>query len=306
MTLPDFLVIGAAKSGTTSLYNYLSQHPQVFMSPRNEVNFFALETMDLDAHFRGPVDRPTLDGHCVTTLPAYESLFAAAKPGQRVGECSPLYLVAAESVDRIALHTPAARLIAILRHPTDRAYSNFLHHRRAGIEPLADFAQALAAEPERLAQGWGPWPFWGYRQTGCYAEQLARYFTAFDRSQILVCLYDDLKRDSAALMHRVYSFLAVDPEFRPATAVRHNVGGQPRLPWLHGLMATPNPAKSVVNALTPSRARRRVRDRILGWNVATPPLDADLRRELDAGYCLEIARLQELTGLDLSGWLHRC
>src|SRR5262249_34214537 len=90
--LPNFVVIGAAKSGTISLYHYLSQHPDLFMCPVNECNFFALETADWNKEYLGPVDRYWVDRHCVKTLEQYRKLFANARANQLIGESSPLYL----------------------------------------------------------------------------------------------------------------------------------------------------------------------------------------------------------------------
>src|SRR5688572_27472269 len=130
MRLPDFLVVGAAKAGTISLYHYLAQHPDVFMSPVNECNFFALETANWDREYLGPVDRFYIDQHCVRNLDAYHRLFEAARAGSVIGECSPLYLFSDVAPARIHAHIPNAKIIVILRQPIDRAFSNYQHLRR--------------------------------------------------------------------------------------------------------------------------------------------------------------------------------
>jgi hypothetical protein len=303
MALPDFLLIGAAKSGTVSLYHYLKQHPGIFMCPVNECNFFALHGVDLDAAFRGPVDRETVERYCVRDPAAYEALFDAAVPGQRRGEASPLYLYSPVAPQNIRQSMPQARLIAVLRQPADRAYSNYLHYRRAGIEPLPTFAQALAAEPERIAGGWGPWPFWHYRQVGFYAAQVQRYYEAFGRDQVMVCLYDDLWADPVALLQKMFAFIGVDPTFAPDVSVRHNIAGRPKNHRLYSLMTRPNALKQVVNTVLPVTVRARLRDWIHGWNVTTPPFDPALRRRLNQGYREDILALQALIGRDLSHWL---
>lgn len=130
MTMPHFLVIGAAKAGTVSLYNYLQQHPQIYMSPVNETNFFALNGANLDAWFRGPHDQEAVTQHCIKTLAAYRGLFSQAQPGQCVGESSPLYLYSQTAPAQMKHYLPQVKLIAILRQPTMRAFSNFCHYRR--------------------------------------------------------------------------------------------------------------------------------------------------------------------------------
>lgn len=303
MPLPDFLVIGAAKSGTVSLYHYLGQHPQIYMCPINEPNFFALDGLDMANHFHGPGDRATVERHCVQDQVAYEALFAAARPDQRLGESSPLYLYSAHAAQRIHQIVPQAKLIALLRHPTARAHANYRHYRIAGIEPLSRFEQALDAESARLTAGWGPWPFWAYRDVGNYAEQLQQYYNLFDRDQILVCFYEALRDDAVALLQKIYAFIGVDGDFRPDTSVRHNVGSQPRIQFLHDLITRPNRLKYTLKVIMPWRIRTWLREGIQSLNEERQALDPQLRRQLTREYTPGIKHLQTLTGHDLTNWL---
>ncbi len=306
MTLPQFLVIGAAKSGTVSLYHYLRQHPQIFMCPVNEPNFFALDGFDARGQFRGPGDRAALQRHCIRDRAAYEALFAAARPGQVIGEASPLYLYSAHAAQRIRRCLPDARLVALLRHPTDRAYANFRHYRLAGLEPLAQFEQALAAEPARLAAGWGPWPFWAYRAAGNYAQQLQQYMELFPAGQLLICFYEELRDDPVALLQKIYRFAGVRDDFVPDTSIRHNVGHRPRNRRLHRLLTRPNLVKESLKALLPGRLASPLGARLRRLNEERlPPLDAAMAQRLTQQYAPEISRLQALTGADLGHWLNR-
>ncbi|TCJ15544.1 sulfotransferase, partial [Rubrobacter taiwanensis] len=184
MTLPDFLVIGAGKAGTTSLYYYLRQHPQVYMSPTKETNFFALEGQRVA--FRGPGVEERINAWTITELSEYERQFAGVRGERAVGEVCPLYLYSERAAERIKRHVPEVRLIAVLRDPAERAYSSFLMLRRSGREPLEDFAAALEAEDRRVAGGWEY--AWHYRRAGYYHEQLSRYYALFDPAQIRVYL----------------------------------------------------------------------------------------------------------------------
>ena len=175
--LPNFLVIGAGKSGTTSLYYYLRQHPEIFMSPVKEPGFFALEGHPLD--FRGPGDE-RLRETTATTLESYEKLFSEARGESAVGESSVLYLYDGNAHESIARHIPDVKLLAVLRNPVDRAYSAFLHRTRDGYETCATFEEALAAEPQRAADGW--YYGWRYREYGFYHRSLVRYYDRFDRA----------------------------------------------------------------------------------------------------------------------------
>lgn len=152
MRLPNLLVIGAAKAGTTAIYDYLGMHPQVYMSRLKETNFFALEGSPLN--FSGPGDHDYINKYSITCLDQYCQQFQGVTGETIVGEASPLYLYNAEAPQRIRHYTPDVKLIAVLRHPVDRAYSAFLHTIRDDREPLHDFALALQAEESRIQSGW--------------------------------------------------------------------------------------------------------------------------------------------------------
>src|SRR5918997_468574 len=137
MTLPNFLIIGAMKSGTTALYYYLEQHPQIYMSPVKEPNFFCSGGQE------------GWESKSVTRIRAYQYLFKDVSDEKAIGEASHCYLYEPQAVARIQEHLPDAKLVAILRNPVDRAYSHFLHMVRNGTEPLTDFGQALEEEEIR-------------------------------------------------------------------------------------------------------------------------------------------------------------
>ena len=141
MVMPNFLVIGAAKAGTTSVYEYLKQHPQIWMSPLKETNFFALEGETLN--FRGPGDQDYINRFSITKIEDYLNLFQGVSNQVAIGEVSPLYLYSLKAPERIRHYTPDTKIIIILRNPVDRAYSSFLHLIRDGREQIRNFAQAL-------------------------------------------------------------------------------------------------------------------------------------------------------------------
>jgi hypothetical protein len=303
MTLPDFLVIGAQKAGTTALHRYLSRHPEIYTAPAKETNFFALEGERLD--FRGPRDMEVLKGSgfvtTITELSEYERQFAGVRGERAVGEVCPLYLYSERAAERIKRHVPEVRLIAVLRDPAERAYSSFLMLRRSGREPLEDFAAALEAEDRRVAGGWEY--AWHYRRAGYYHEQLSRYYALFDPAQIRVYLYEDLDRDASGTLRDIFGFLGVDENHAVDTSERYNVSGVPRSRMLHELVMRPNRFKAALRPLLPARVRKRISAGVRRRNMERPALDPEIRRDLVAGYREDILRLEELIGRDLSGWL---
>ncbi|MDX1419906.1 MAG: sulfotransferase [Rubricoccaceae bacterium] len=296
--LPNFLVIGAAKAGTTSLRTYLGEHPEVFVPDRGEPSFFAHEGERLA--YCGPGDD---DWTFVTDRQAYERLFDDAEGYAAVGEVSPRYLYFPRAADRIRHHLPDVRLVTVLRHPVDRAYSHFLMNRDRRCEPEADFVRALERGAEREAKGWG-WD-WQYVGAGRYHEQLARYYERFDERQICVLLYDDLKRDKARFFSTLFTFLGVRPDVTPDTSVRHREAALPRVPVLRSLLERPSALKTALAPWIPAAPYRRVKAAVRAWNNVRPdPLPEPVRSDVMARYFQDdVEKLERLIGADLSHWM---
>jgi hypothetical protein len=204
VALPDFLLIGAPKSGTTALHVALSQHPALFMSRIKEPKYFCFDGPPPPA--RGPGDGATYRA-AIWRRDDYERLFDEAPVGAVRGESTTLYLRNAEAISRIHKEIPHARLIAVLRDPIDRAHSNWTHLHSAGLEPESDFRRACAQEDRRLAAGWAQ--FWGYLSQGRYGEQLEHLYTVFPPDQVLLLMYRDLRERPNQTLDKVCDFLGV-------------------------------------------------------------------------------------------------
>jgi hypothetical protein len=297
MTMPNFLVIGAGKSGTTALHRYLKQHPQIFMSTPKELRFFPFENQKPE--FRGPGD--DIDtASMVTNIDLYRGHFAAGADYPARGESSPLYLYYPQTAGCIRHHIPEAKLIAILRHPADRAYSQFLMKKRDGRESLG-FGDALAAEARRISDGWSH--HWHYRQRGLYAVQLKRYFDLFRREQLRIYLYEDYVADPVGFMQDIFRFLNVDDTFVPDMSVRHNESNIPRSRSLQVYFLEPRASKNLLKQFLPTKLSRRIGDRLRRLNLTKPPFPVELRRQLTEGYREDIIQLQDMLQRDLSHWL---
>jgi hypothetical protein len=283
--LPNFLIIGAQKSGTTSLYNYLKQHPQVWMSPVKEPHFFAYEGQ--------AAPMPSM----VTTLSDYQALFTRVGDAVAVGEASTSYLHTEQAARRIRYYLPNVRLIAILRHPAERAFSNWLHNRRSGVESLS-FTGALRAEKQRLREE--AYVDRTYQHKGYYHRHLARYLGLFPRDHISICLFDDLTRDPDGLMRTLFEFLGVETGVR-LRLEQHNVSGLPRkgLGQLYDLARRSRSVRPIAKRLVPESLRKWMRELLL----TRPSLAPDVRRDLIEAYRDDILRLQDLLQRDLSSWL---
>lgn len=302
MIMPNFLIIGAAKSGTTSLHKYLNQHSQIYMSPDEEMHFFAYEQQELDWQGIGDI---SLKKRVIHKLEDYQSHFDSVLNEVAIGEKSAFYLYEPKAPERIQYYLPNVKLITVLRNPVERAYSSFLHLVRDGREPLNSFAQALAREEERIRNNWEP--LWHYQKGGFYNDQLKRYFNRFDPDQIKVCLYEDYQNNPQEFMQDIFKFLEVKTQFTPDTSKKFNVGqNQATVPknkvW-HEFLSQPNVIKSLTKQLFPQATRTWIRETLKQKNLGQPPLTADVRKYLIESYRQDIMDLQVLIQRDLSDWL---
>jgi hypothetical protein len=208
--LPNFLLVGAAKSGTTSLYYYLKQHPEVYLSEIKECKFFSRMT----GNYKGPGDEEDLNKQIIKTLDDYKLLFTNVNHEKAIGDISPDYLYYyGESVKNIkTILGDNVKIIVILRNPVERAYSKYLHNVRECFETLS-FEEALNEENARKRKNWG-WG-WYHTSTGFYYKQVKAYLDNFN--QVKVYLYEDLKNDSPKLMKNIYEFLGTDVSYKPDT-----------------------------------------------------------------------------------------
>jgi hypothetical protein len=300
MTLPNFLIVGAAKSGTSALYRYSRQHPEIYMSPVKETHFFSYK--DSPPNTQGPGD--TIN-RAITDMETYLSLFEGADEAKAIGEASPSYIYSERAPNLIKEFVPEARIIAILRQPADRAFSAFMHVTRDGREPIADFAEALKFEEERIALNWGP--IWHYTRIGFYSEQIERYFELFDPEQIKIYLYDDFSARPIGVLQDMFRFLDVDDTFVPDIRIRANVSGAHRsqvLYWLiERLFSRPNPIRTVARKVIGEETRWRFTSSVRNRNIVRQSISPEMRRELTELFREDTLRLQDLLDRDLSGWL---
>jgi hypothetical protein len=240
INLPNFFIVGAPKAGTTSLYFYLDQHPEIYMCPVKETHYFAdefrMENFSEDARPKLLRERRELEeyllgdmsekrfGALVSSWDDYVRLFDNAGAETAIGEATPGYLWSRTAARNIARRIPDARIIVSLRSPVDRAYSQYLHMVTNGStrSSFADLVQQSLSGGDRY---FGPsWPFLEF---GRYFEQLQRYLTAFPRSQIHVLLYEDLEQAPEMVMTEIFDFLGVRRNFQSDVSVRYL---EPRVP----------------------------------------------------------------------------
>lgn len=294
MLMPNFIIIGTAKAGTTSLCNYLAQHPQIYMSPIKEPHFFSFEKKDLK--FNGPGDRE-ISKKFITNIQDYYGLFKNVSEEKAIGEASSTYLYISKAAERIHRVIPETRLIVILRNPVDRAYASYLHLVRDGRESTSDFAIALQLEKERIKNNW--MPLWHYLNRGFYYSQLKRYFDLFDSTKIKIYLYEDFQKKNLAVVQDIFQFLEVDSTFTPNIVTKFNVSGIPKNRKLQKIFNTSGFYKTIVKKILPANLKQKIRVS----NLSKPKLSDSIRVELKKIYREDILLVQSLIKKDLAIWL---
>ncbi len=296
--LPTFILIGTNRGGTTAVARYLDEHPDVYVSPNKEPTFFCFygEPMEVT----GPVRR-CFARDVVTTLPDYHSLFEGVTAERAYGEASTGYLANPAAAPRIRKLIPKVKLMAILRDPIERAFSNHLLFRMHGVERIASFRKAIQAELDGIPIG-GNERRW-YLSLGRYYSQLKLYYGLFPQEQIRIFLYDDLVEDPGNLMRQMYRYLEVDDGFEPNVSRRYNVSSIPRSELLHRMFHGPGLLRRVLQKACSNRLFGRLIRSVDRANLHSPKLAHEDRAFLIDHFRDEILKLEDLIHRDLSAWL---
>ena len=301
MALPDFFIIGAPKAGSTALHSALAHHPGLFLSPVKEPKFFLHDGRPWRQ--RGPGDAHSAR-EWIWNADHYQGLFAAARPDQLRGESTPFYLWSTEAHKRLAATVPAAKLIAVVRDPVDRAYSNWTHLWCDGLEPEKDFLAACDLEPIRAKAGWAP--FWRYTGLGRYGAQLQNLYEHFDPAQVHVLRYRQLVDDPAATLDAICAFLGV------ATGRVNRIGSSNVSTWVpdspvNTVLRRTIRAGAHLGQFAPPQVWRTVerplRNTLHRGHRNRPEPSAAVRTELVGRFADDIALLTRLTGEDYSDWM---
>jgi hypothetical protein len=293
---PDFFIVGAPKAGTTSLHDYLRQHPQIFMPALKELNYFGSDR--------------TLRNTPRLSEAEYLRMFARAPAGVRIGEASVSYLRSELAAREIAAFSPGAQAIVMLRNPVEMMHAMHSELVFLGAEDLVDFADAVAAEADRREGRRIPSAVNNsravlYRDAATFSSQVERYFAALGRDQVHVIVFDDFKADTHAQVRNTFRFLDVDESFSPRLEVI-NPAKVPRLRLVQRLLQSPPGwLRGAARRALPRTTRKRIYRGVQRLNArrqARSAMDPELRAQLTAEFAPEVERLERLLERDLSAW----
>ncbi len=303
IALPNFLIVGAAKSGTTSLNYYLKQHPQIYMSPVKEPKFFTAQFLKFPLNGIGD---DKVEKRMVKTFDEYKNLFKWVTPERKaIGEASVDNLYYHQkTISYIKHYLDEPKIIILLRNPVFRAFSAYKHLVRDGRE-FVSFEKGLQLEDERIKNNWEF--IWFYKDVGFYYEQVKDYIKEFKRVKIF--LTDDLEKNPLKVVKETYEFLEVDPSFVPDVSVKYNVSGVPKSKMFSVTLKKANTLGSVlepvVNTLFPKKGIKIVSwiEKIRAKNLESPEMKPETKEYLQTLYKENILKLQDLIKRDLSNWL---
>jgi hypothetical protein len=302
-TFPNFFIVGAARSGTTSLDLYLSQHPEIFITLKKETHFFARE--QLPVSYRGPGDE-RMNRLLIRDEDQYTQLFSDTGKAKAVGEASAFYLCYPKSADLIAQTVPDAKIIMVLREPVARTYSAYMFLLRDGRETL-DFEEGLSRENERKEADFEP--MWRYRELSLYYNQVKHYLDVFGAQRVKVLMYEELFSSPEKVLQDVFGFLGVKEDVNIDTSVHYNVSGSPKsrklYSMLNNFMFNPSPLEQRIKTLVPQNLRTVWASRLIGAVTRPVPLEPEIKAQLKTFYIEDVGKLEDLLQRDLLCWHYR-
>jgi len=285
---PNFFIVGAPKAGTTSLYYYLKRHPEVFMSPIKEPNFFSYdETVKQNLYHKEKG---------VGTLAEYRKLFASANGQKAIGEASVSYLFYPSVAEKIKHMVPGARIIMSLRNPVDRAYSHYYMEHKLGYvsESLEDIVFRKSKHPNAHLY------YQQFVELGLYYQQVKRYLDAFGKDQVKIFIHDDLNDKLEIMILAVFDFLGLDKTYIPSLEGKYNTYSIPRNPFFRKLYSQKQ-LRTLARTLVPPEKVEAIKSIFLTRDKKADKNEAAVK-ELKRIFTPDIKELEKLLDRNLSSW----
>lgn len=312
--LPDFFIVGTVKAGTTSLYNYLDQHPDVYMSPIKEPHFFSTEIkvenfsesykkfvrLDLDEYLNGDLSDRSINSTFIRSWDDYKKLFKNVKNERVVGESSTSYLFSPVAAQNIYRALPDSRIIIMLRNPVQRAYSHYLMNYKSG-SVTGGFDDELKSDLNRKPRIWGTARL--YLDHGFYHDQVKRYFDVFGKEKVHIIIYDDFLKNPGNEVKKVYEFLELNSDYLADTTIIHNKAKVPSNSLARKIL-NQRFLMEKLSKLVPKPIRQAILKRLY-TDKKLPEFEPVTRLYLQEAYREDIEKTSQLIGRDLTFWIKK-
>jgi len=299
MGLPNFLIIGVPKAGTTSIYHYLKSHPEIYMPETTELRYFNSEEML--SNLSGPGAKSALTKIC-KNQEEYLSWFDTSADEMAVGECTTNYLYSKKAIKKIKKELGAnVKLIVILRNPVQRAYSHFIYNKNRNLENLT-FEEAILAEVERKEKGWDNG--WAYTDLSRYSEHIK--FLYSENINFKIYLFEDFQERPKEVISDILKYLEVDDKFTPENIdVIYNKGGLSRFKLAVQWLRKPNKFRTYIKSLLPIKSielMRKKREQFISWQAKKPEMDKKTFKYLKKFFEEDVYSLKSIYPVDISKW----
>jgi len=311
--VPNFIVVGANKGGTTSLYHYLKQHPEVYLSPIKEPHYFSKDIdvnqfkkefahnklQDIDKYTEGDMAKE-FHAAFVRDEAQYLRLFSKAGSHKAIGELSTSYLYSKVAAEEIKKINPSCKIIICLRNPIERAWSHYRMNLWTGNSNEFDFYKALLEDEHHLPKVWGNAHL--YVDIGKYSAQVKRYLDAFGRDNVRILFSEDLRQNTDATIKDLYAFIGVDPQFKPDTSEHYNEVYTPKyknITWFLNRSGI----RPLLKRISPKGLKKMVVQLLYRNKSDKGNMSDEARRYLHEQLDDDIRALEKLLNKDLSAWL---
>lgn len=295
----DFFCVGVAKAGTTTLHDLLSLQDNISLPRKKETNYFSFGISG-KPEFTGPLDNSSVNEPTVTSFDEYVGDFEP-KQGCVYGEVCPSY-----SLDGVAAniykHNSNAKIVILLREPVGRTFSNYQHLVRDGREH-ASFEDALAAEADRLDQGW-EW-FWGLKRNSLYYDFVKEYVDLFGKENVLVLFFEDFIKDQEQHVKMVVEFIGLDPALVKHGEFNSNKSGVVSGKWklLHRVLLAEGPVNKALRVVIPEGLRKKLGFFLKSISTVKGDVSSETKALLAHEFSTDLTRLNELIGGKVGDWL---
>lgn len=295
-TLPNFLIVGAPKTGTTSLYNYLAQHPQIFFSKIKEPFFLSFAEEKFKC-------KKNITPWLINNFEEYKKLFMYSGDYIARGEASTIYLYYHDkTIKNIKKYIPdykKLKIIIILRNPIDRAYSHYMMHRKNNWENLS-FREALQAEKERIINNYH-FSYY-YQEEGFYYNQVKAYLDNFKHVKIF--LFEEVINNPLDVTKEIFSFLNVDSNFKPELGKKYNVSGEPKNKFINKIIYGNSILLKIFKYFLPKKFKFRITELYARVNLKKVPINHGDKKYLQKIFKNDVLKLEKLIKKNLTHWLN--